>query len=304
MADDPSQRVAGSDSDFSVAPSAHGYGRRIVRGAGCWFSTDPQRPTVFAEHHHARLQIAVFLDGANCTIRWRLPDGRRTEVPLRGSHVWIVPSGVTHGADWLARAPLLTFYLEADWVHQLVERPVHHVSAEPLDRYLEAEPLIGELAEFLVRDEHQSGNTSDPVLAHMGPAMASQLLLTHFAPCKVRHPQQWQLPRTALVDVRAYINEHIADDLSLPVLAGIAGLSPSYFGQLFRAATGVPPMVFVVGCRVRKAKALLRTGNYTAAEVAQLTGFSDQHQMDYHFRQYLNNPPRAYQPQRPTRESA
>lgn len=304
MADDPSQRAPSPDSDSSVAPSAHGFGQRIVRGAGCWFSTVPQKPTVFAEHHHSWLQIAVFLDGANCNIRWRQPDGRRTEISLRGSHVWIVPAGVTHGADWLKRAPLLTFYLEADWIRQLVERPVPHVSAEPLDRYLEAEPVIGELAEFLIRDEHQADGTSDRILTHMGPAMASQLLITHLAPCKVRHPQQWQLPRTALVDVRAYINEHLAEEISLSVLARIAGLSPSYFGQLFRAATGVPPMVFVVGCRVRKAKALLRTGDHTAAEVAQLTGFSDQHQMDYHFRQYFNNPPRAYQSRQKTREFA
>lgn len=202
----------------------------------------------------------------------------------------------------MAPASLLVFYLEADWVQRLIDMPVRHVSAEPLERYVETEPLIGELAEFLTRGEHQSSLANDRILAHMGPAMASQLLVTHFSPCKVRHSRQWQLPRTALADVRSYVHEHLADELSLPILARVAGLSPSYFGQLFRAATGVPPMVFVIGCRVRKAKALLRAGLHTVAEVAQLTGFSDQHQMDYHFRQYLNNPPRAYQPRQQSRD--
>lgn len=302
MADDPSSRTAGPASHLPMAPLARRYGLHIVRGTGCWFSITYQKPRVFTEHRHRKLQVAVFLEGSHCAIRWGQSDGRRTELALQGSHVWIVPPGVTHGADWFASASLLIFYLEPAWAQHLVDRPVRNVSAEPLDRYLECEPLIGELAEFLTREEHQSSLANDRVLAHMGPAMASQLLLAHFAPCKASHPKQWQLPRTVLVDIRTYIREHLGDELSLPILARVAGLSPSYFGQLFRAATGVPPMVFVTGCRIRKAKALLRTGNYTIAEVAQISGFSDQHQMDYHFRQYLNNPPRAYQPRHKRRD--
>lgn len=288
--------AASHPPEFSLPPTAHPYYRRVVRTTGGWVSSNRQKPTVFAEHRHFWLELVVFFDGAACVLRWRQPNGHLTEVPLRNGHVWIVPPGMNHSVDWQNEGHLLTFFLEAAWVQNLRQAPICHVSVEPLDRYVETEPMIGDMGAFFCRQTEPTSLAAESAMANMAPALASQLLTTHYAPCQFRHPQQWQLSRTALADVRTFIETHLADDLSLPTLAKVAGLSPNYFGQLFRAATGIPPIVFVIGSRVRRAKQLLGTGRHSAAEVAQLTGFSDQHQMAYHFRQCSDRPPQAFKP--------
>lgn len=90
--------------------------------------------------------------------------------------------------------------------------------------------------------------------------------------------------------------------LTLSALAGEAGLSPSYFGQMFRAALDISPMTYVIDQRVLRARDMLRRGRATVAEVDQAVGFSDQHQMNRHFRRLLHTPPGAYRPPREQRK--
>lgn len=296
MAADLPPNAAQHHRELPNLPLLPGHHRRIVRTAETWVSLGLQKRMVFPEHQHPWLQITVTFRGAHYVARWRQTTGILEELPRQGGQVWIVPPGVTHGADWLSDGHLLTFFIKPDWACSFVPAPVGHVSIEPLDRYLEAEPMLDGMAAFLCRQTEPLNSTAERAIENLVPAMASQLLLAHYTPCQFRHPHQWRLSRTALADVRSFIDEHLAEDLSLPVLSKIAGLSPSYFGQLFRAATGSPPTVFVTGYRLRRARQILQEGNHTVAEVAQLTGFSDQHQMAYHFRQSYGRPPSSFLP--------
>ena len=102
--------------------------------------------------------------------------------------------------------------------------------------------------------------------------------------------------RTQVASVRAYVEGNLVGDLSLEALAGVADLSPSYFGQVFRAAIGLPPASYVVGARVRRAREMLRGGNHTATEVAYMVGFSSQQLMTTTFRRLLGTLPSDYLP--------
>jgi AraC family transcriptional regulator len=88
----------------------------------------------------------------------------------------------------------------------------------------------------------------------------------------------------------AYIEDHLAGEsedseaLSLTCVAAIAGLSKSHFNAVFRTAIGQPLHQYVIQRRVEHAKALLRQGRMSTAEVALAAGFSHQSHMARHMR--------------------
>ena len=71
----------------------------------------------------------------------------------------------------------------------------------------------------------------------------------------------------------------------------MAGVSPSYFKALFKAAVGVPAHRYVVRRRVARAVELIKSGDHPLAEVALETGFAHQSHMARAMRNVLGRTP-------------
>jgi AraC family transcriptional regulator len=110
----------------------------------------------------------------------------------------------------------------------------------------------------------------------LGLALAARLL-QHHAP--ISPPRLNCFSKRRLSAVIDYIHDNIALDLSLNELAAVAGLSPSHFRTLFKAATNLPVHQFVIQCRVEYAMSLIANRKLSLTEVASLAGFSDQSHM-------------------------
>ena len=287
----------GSTAVVSVPPCR----RPAVRAHGCWVYCDCQRPTVWAEHQHeGTVQVLVSFERADYVARWKQDDSPTAcERPIRAGQVWILPPGVRHQVEWRREADLIKLHLESAWARESAGQDIKDVSVEALDQYIRSAPIIGELCGLLRHQGRTRGPFNEPIVSGLGAALATQFMAAHFMTTSIRHPQHWLLPRPILADVCLYIDSHLTEKLTLPTLAKRAGLSPSYFGQMFRAALGMSPMTYVLDQRVLRAREMLRRGNATVAEVAHAVGFSDQHQMNRHFKRLLHTPPSAY---RPTKE--
>jgi len=86
---------------------------------------------------------------------------------------------------------------------------------------------------------------------------------------------------------------HLDRDLSLVELAAVAGLSTSYFSQMFRAATGQSPHQFVLAARIERAKELLK-GSQRVIDVALRCRFNNQQHFARMFRATCNLSPTEY----------
>jgi len=62
-----------------------------------------------------------------------------------------------------------------------------------------------------------------------------------------------------LIDIFAYIKDHIGGDLSNKVLANVANVSEDYVGQYFKMLTGINPQDYIEYQRMEAAVGLLRT---------------------------------------------
>jgi AraC-like DNA-binding protein len=83
------------------------------------------------------------------------------------------------------------------------------------------------------------------------------------------------------------------EGLSLAEMARIACVSPWHFLRRFRSEIGLTPHAFLLHCKIRRLRSLLR-GRVKAADAAILAGFTDQSHMHKLFKLHHNLTPRQF----------
>jgi len=101
----------------------------------------------------------------------------------------------------------------------------------------------------------------------------------------------------ARAKVYRYIEDHLASDIGLDDLARLVDFSPQHFQRVFKKTFGASPYQFVLGLRIEHAKALIRHGKLSIAEVALACGFSDQSHFSTSFSGRVGISPSRYRRQ-------
>jgi AraC-like DNA-binding protein len=78
-----------------------------------------------------------------------------------------------------------------------------------------------------------------------------------------------------LIDIFAYIKEHLDGDLSNKNLASVANVSEDYVGQYFKMLTGINPQDYIEYQRMERAVSLLRTSKKSIREIGTDVGYKD-----------------------------
>jgi AraC family transcriptional regulator len=105
------------------------------------------------------------------------------------------------------------------------------------------------------------------------------------------------MPTARLNRVLDFINQNFAQDLRLWELAALAGMSPHYFCELFKASTGLTAYQYVLQCRIEHAKRYLRDPELSVGDVGVAAGFSDQSHFTKVFRRMVGVTPMKYRSQ-------
>jgi signal transduction histidine kinase/AraC-like DNA-binding protein len=103
---------------------------------------------------------------------------------------------------------------------------------------------------------------------------------------------------SALVkQVIAFIQQHHTESISLQEIADVLAVSKNYLGRIFHEEVGLTPWEYLIRYRVLRAKELLRTTDYTVAEVAARVGFDTTTYFNRIFRREVGCSPRAFRAQ-------
>jgi AraC family transcriptional regulator len=94
--------------------------------------------------------------------------------------------------------------------------------------------------------------------------------------------------------VTEYVIEHLSEAVRLRELSAIAGLSPSRFGRVFKASTGLSPHQWQLAARITKAQELLLSDSLPLSEIALVTGFAEQSHFTRVFRNVTGSSPAAW----------
>jgi AraC-like DNA-binding protein len=91
-----------------------------------------------------------------------------------------------------------------------------------------------------------------------------------------------------------YINDNYRTDIRLDAAAAEAGMSPSHFSRIFRKVMGLSYQAYLNGCRIAKAKNLLRNSPRSITEIAIFLGFADSTGFGRIFKKLTGQTPSAY----------
>ncbi len=274
-------------------PATHPYRRNLVRGAGVdlWFAR--VKPNFWPEHSHARLQVAIFLDKADCSVAWRTPDGESVHRHIGANYVWILPPDHPHKVHFDKETGLVVLYLKTAWANEVAPGAETDASVLPLSDYVFRDPLIGELI-LAFRDEcDHAALVSRRHIAALGATLGARLLRAHVCPRPGKLGPA-SLTQEARERVETFIAEHLHEKLSLAVLAREGRFSPGHFSRLFRGSTGFSPERYLLRSRLLHARELLGTGDFTVSEIAHRVGFCDHSHLTVQFKRMFGSPPKVY----------
>lgn len=89
-------------------------------------------------------------------------------------------------------------------------------------------------------------------------------------------------------------NNFLKEKISTTHLAALCGISESYLKRLFKEKYDTPPKKYIIQLKINHACELLRMGEYTITQAAELCNFSDVYFFSRQFREYLGITPTQF----------
>ncbi|MBE6760845.1 MAG: helix-turn-helix transcriptional regulator [Ruminococcaceae bacterium] len=92
-----------------------------------------------------------------------------------------------------------------------------------------------------------------------------------------------------------YIEEKfLTENISCEHLAELCGISYSYFQRIFSQKYGISPKRYIIQLKVNYASDLLKSGEYSVSQTAEMSGFDDLYFFSRQFKEYVGMSPQKY----------
>lgn len=91
-----------------------------------------------------------------------------------------------------------------------------------------------------------------------------------------------------------YIEQNFQNDISIEEIARVCGLNRSYFGKLFKDATGKTPQQFLLSYRMIKATELLKLTKLSIGDISCAVGYDNQLHFSRAFKKLYDKSPREW----------
>lgn len=96
------------------------------------------------------------------------------------------------------------------------------------------------------------------------------------------------------LEVKKYIEGNFRQELTLNDLANLVYVSPYHLAHVFKEEVGMPPIQYIIQCRINEAKRLLEHSNLSVREIGSLIGYENANYFNLLFKKMTGIPPGKY----------
>lgn len=238
----------------------------------------------YRPHTHPTLSIGI-VDAGQSTFR----SGNRL-VQLRPGSVVVTPPGQVHACNPVRGQPwsYRTFHFDANWV--AADSALAKTVPWPEGVLRQAEA-----GRFVDRIEHALRSPGDPSTRSHEIRRGLRGLL-RLCPLAARAAHASDEP--LLIGIRDYLATHCLERIPVALLGRLAGVSAFQLIRRFKREFGLTPHAFQLDQRINRTRELLKRGD-SLADVAYVSGFSDQSHFQRTFVPRVAATPAQYRSQRP-----
>lgn len=233
-------------------------------------------------HSHAFTEIFYVLGGAG---RFQVGDH---SFPVAEGDLVIVEPGTEHTETSIPSAPLEYIALGVDGFTlpaQEDTQPWRHLSFRQSKG-----DILTPLRSILEETQEQAPGYEQACQGLLSVVLIRLARRIGFPVTTARH----QTASRESTAARRYIDNHYRENLTLDTLAEAVHISKFHLSHMFSREYGVSPISYMLQLRLQECRELLRTTDYSVAQVARMTGFSSPSYFSQRFRAAVGMTPVAY----------
>ena len=250
-------------------------------------------PGVSIPDHDHPTHFLNLLTHGNIRAQWTT-EGKSRSADNGPGTIYVLPAGTRDRLTWSGPTTRIIVVLEPRFLARSLEGTAHLNDVELTTHWNLHDRHIQSLMLALHADLEDGSPAGSLYGESLGLALGTYLIRRYSVRNSAEPDLRGGLPTIRLNRTLEFINQNLARDVRLWELAQIAGMSPHYFCELFRASTGLPPYQYILKCRIERAKQYLHDPTISLACAGVAVGFADQSHFTKVFRRIVGVTPMTF----------
>lgn len=236
--------------------------------------------------------IVVIHGGQPASLKWKMNGTQKSSV-FAGGEAILNPNGLYVAPKWSNQVELLLLAIQPALLNQVAEQMNSGRAVEMIPCFHFRDELLRQLSLKLIVEFEVPGGPDSFYVDSLKHMILAHLIRNYSTNSVEAISSRSGLPHRRLIKILEFIHAHFEDEITVNDLARLAQMSPSHFLVLFKRSMECTPHQYVLNCRMNRAISLLRDTDLPIAEVAKITGFSDQSHLTRWMRRMEGMTPRT-----------
>lgn len=182
------------------------------------------------------------------------------------------------------------FFLEV--ASDVMENYVSDIALEDILRI--DDPLVTSAINMIAQESKDEGIGGSLYVESIARQLIIHLLRKYASVLMRPFDKTGELSFTQMRTIEDYIDANLSKNLDLKSIASQINLGTTSFMRYFKKTNGKTAYAFVLECRLKRAKSLLKDTNLPIKEIALASGFSDQAHLTRLFQRQYQSTPAVY----------
>ncbi len=272
---------------FDIIPENAGQRKVTAHGSVINSVRNPGSQTFLAKEHAMGVVLAPMRG-----LRASLGSDRITRYDAPVGCLVINPAGVDSSLAWSETRKNLVIAIPPDTLSELAlqEFDLGNVELRP-PAFGTVDPIALGIAQRISVELTGKATPNELFLDSLVTQFSTHLLHTYASHMKQLPSPRGGLSAKSARRIEEYLREHFTEKVHVAELAAVAGISPNHFIVRFAKTFGMPPHRYLINLRLDFAEKMLIEGEVPIAEIAYLTGFSDQSHLATTMKRYRGRTP-------------